>query len=216
MQADVQIHAEEMCDDFYFADEVSSVQFCIDLKHLNKCLVSNENANAQMVFDKEEMTLTVLVEEGELMTQGKIYCMEPIETSETQFKKQPLLTDITFNPNCLKEIFSEVEVFGDKDSLVALKVTSEALEMEVTADLGVFHGSVPLKEKDINTVQEVDHKEDLEFFYLLSLLRPACRAVTKATTTQLQINQKGQIKILHRLGSNRMQFIASPRSDWEV
>ena len=52
---------------------------------------------------------------------------------------------------------------------------------------------------------EANHRENLEFFYLLSLLRPALKAVGKATSTQIQVNLGGQIKILHRLGNNRMQ-----------
>ena len=36
MQADIQVHAKDMCDVFEFADGVSSVQFCVDLKRLSK------------------------------------------------------------------------------------------------------------------------------------------------------------------------------------
>jgi len=217
MQADIQVHAKEMCDVFDFTDGVSSVQFCVDLKRLSKILnSSDENASVQLAFFKEDMQLMILLSEanGAFVTQATINCMEPVDAMELQFKQQPLLTSMTFNPEALKEIFSEVEVFGDKDSLVALKVTADQMEWEVTADLGVFHGAIPI-ETDGDVVIETNHKEDCEFFYLLNLLRPALKAVGKATTTQIQVNLSGQIKILHRLGNNRMQFIAAPRSDWE-
>lgn len=195
----------------------AQAEFRINIKTLLECLSifgGSEQTAMKMYYAGYGQPLTIILEEGGVVTDCSIKTMEPDKQTEIDIRATEIPSNIIMKSSWLADVFAELDM------------TSELLEIHISPGRPYFRLSTTSQSgvtmiecpKDSDVVESFQCSQTLIFHYKLKLLKPSEKALAKSQKISIRINKWGflSIQYLVELEDGQpvfIEFLCLPEED---
>jgi len=188
--------------EYFLPEDVEEVGVTLNLSILLECLqVFGSSSHMHMSYMGEGAAVCLILEDAGVITQCEIRTLDLQGPNELEFnfRTSPIAARAVVKSQFLKDCFGEMDVAGASDITVHFTETAPFLSMAVKGDSSRVQIDFP-NDKNSEVFTEFECKSDISSSFSLTLIRPVIRALVKAESTNLRVNEQGMLSMQHLVG----------------
>jgi cell cycle checkpoint protein len=166
-------------------EDEGKVVFSVSLSTLLNCLqVFGTSSHIDMKYHGRGDPLLITLAEDGVITECELSTIEMEDEIDFSFRSTSVMSRAVVKSEYLKQVFSELEIFGATECEFTLS-PEPSLSLAVIADNSEVRVDFPT-DKQSGVFTEFECSEPMTIKYLLALLRPCVKAMSRADTTSLR------------------------------
>jgi hypothetical protein len=185
----------------YYVEDEQGVEFTVPLGVLQTSLTIFDAHGTHMEMDYTDAQLGIILEKDGTIAQCELKSqMQPDIRSDFDFRSSETAARAHINSTYLLACLQELDVPGGTIISITFDINEPHLSMSVKGDVSDIKVDFP-PSKDTDVFLDFECKHTVTFQYPLSWIKASAKALTKASQSNVRVNEEGMLNMTHVLQS---------------